>query len=449
MATHALDGEQIKKLLDKKGWSQHTLADKIGISRRQMERLLNGHSRTSAEVRDSIAALLGASVEAITLPKGVAAAAGAIPRSNPKLFGRTALLAELVQRLRAFAAGEAGPHVLSLQGMPGLGKTALATAVAYESQRGSFPDGIFWQTLGKKANPLAILTRWCADLGVGGLLDGVLSRQGAEDESVIAKEAGERFRAYLLAERKRILFILDDAWAFDDAWGVWRVRPLTIDGGLCATLITTRLLKLVESLDVPPGNRKQPSLLGEEDALQVLRDRAGKEVIDRNMDTCRDLVQKLGGLPLALVVAANMIRRSVSHGRAVAELIADLQRRTDQLLREPAPQDVQQFLHDVENPNVVALLQMSTDALDDESFQCFALLGNVTPSEDVTFDLDRMAHGWKSVLGERSEERAQAIADTLIDNGLMQPAEPLFGKTRYSMHDLLIQHAKTLVESGE
>jgi hypothetical protein len=169
-------------------------------------------------------------------------------------------------------------------------------------------------------------------------------------------------------------------------------------------------------------------------------------VVDHHLEACRELVAKLAGLPLALVVAGAMIARSLNRGHAVADMIRELRSRTDKLLQEPVPADVQQFLQDVDNPNVVALLQMSTDELDEESRLCFAGTGLVTPSEDATFDLEYLAAGWQSVLGERSTRRAQIIVDNLIDNGLMQAVEYVSGSRRYYMHDLLIQHAKTMFD---
>lgn len=321
--------------------------------------------------------------------------------------------------------------MVSLQGMPGLGKTAVAVTLVYDpSIQSAFTDGVQWQTLGKQADPLSLLLRRCRDLGVPQLLDGCVS----------AAEAGGRFRAYLLRNKKRVLFVLDDGWRTE------HIQPLIVGGGGCATIITTRLLTIVEEF-VPAGNRYQPSRLSETEALDLLKDRAGDKVVNEHLDACRELVRRLDGLPLVLVVAARLLNRAAARGRSVENLIQDLAQRTDRLLREPVPPDVAQFLVDVENPNVVALLQLSTDELDDETFRCFVLLGNATSSEDATFSLKRMARGWKSVLGQQSHERAQAIADALIGAGLMQPAGTLFGEVRYYMHDLLIQHAKTAAKA--
>lgn len=442
-----LNGERINELLDQRNRDQQWLAYQSKVSLRQINRVINGGS-TTARTRDRLAATLGVPWEEITLPGGAAVAIGRIPHKPPKLIGRDELLREVVGRLKAFSRREAEEeqNVLSLYGPPGRGKTRLAVESVYnEAVQKAFPDGVYWRTLGKKPDLLGILQRWCADLGVPRLLESCLksylARLGKKDileltkeeDHALAGEAGWPFRAYLLQSGKRCLFVLDDCWDAEHA------SPLTVGGGRCATILTTRHLPIAERF-TPTGPIPVPRL-EREDALKLLEQRAGTDTIARHHEACRELIQRLEGLPLAIVVAGAKLRRAVSHGDSVENVIHELKERTDKLLHEPVPQDVEQFLHDTENPTVVALLQMSTDELDDETRECFAALGDAIPSEEATFDLDRMAGGWGL-----SRERAQAVADTLIDHGLMEPADELLGVQRYRMHDLFIQHAKTLFE---
>ena len=373
----------------------------------------------------------GTGTESVPASPAPTGPVGVVPTRNPKLVGREDLLRALIERLTAFGAGTAseGEHVVSLQGMPGIGKTVAATAVVYspDVQR-AFADGIHWMTVGKNPDLLNIIHKRCRDLGIP---DRVVER------CPTAHEAAGRVRQYCLRSRKRVLFVLDDLWQPS------HVNLLMMAGGGCATLVTTRLQTIVEEF-VPSGNRFRPSLLVEGDALELLKARAGNEVVERHLEACRELVRRLQGLPLALVVAARMLDRCVGRGHSVEALLQDLRERTEKLLSEPAPPDVAQFLGEIKNPNVVALLQKSTDELDDDTFRCFALLGNATPSKEATFDLARMASGWGL-----SRERAQAVADTLIGHGLMDRAGELLGEPRYYIHDLLLQHAKTLIDESE
>ncbi|MBI1830011.1 MAG: helix-turn-helix domain-containing protein [Planctomycetes bacterium] len=312
MVRQFLDGDKIKQLLIDRAWTQQKLAEIIGLSLRQVERLLAGQSAVSTDTRDNFAEALKIPWEEIILPAGAAVATGTIPLKNSKLFGRDEMLRQLVGRLRSFGkgSGQGGRNVLSLQGTPGVGKTVLAVALAYDERvRAVFPE-IFWKTLGKHANPLNILNAWCSNLGVPSLLRQGVSGTGNNDPIALAMEAGRRLRAWLLRNDKHILFVLDDAWSLD------HLRSLTIDGGRCATIITTRLRTIIEDF-VPAGNRFEPSRLNEEDALKVLKERVGAEVIARHRHACCELIKRLDGLPLAIVVAGGLLGRSVARGRSI------------------------------------------------------------------------------------------------------------------------------------
>lgn len=92
---------------------------------------------------------------------------------------------------------------VGLQGMGGIGKSVLASALAHRPEvRRAFPDGIFWITLGQKP-PLAELQRWLAkELG---------------DAALFADEfTGKECLRKLLDGRKALL-VLDDVWQREHA----------------------------------------------------------------------------------------------------------------------------------------------------------------------------------------------------------------------------------------
>lgn len=438
------------------GLTQEALWDVTDVSVKKISDIEAGKPTTRATLEKFVGPLRLSSVDELIQDDNVAAptgnepgtgpaarpperghSAGAVPRMSPKLFGRDALLRALVDRLVGLSEQGlgSGEKLLSLQGMPGLGKTALAVALAYAREvRDAYPDGLFWANLGQQAEPLVILERWCWDLGVPHLLHGVAAGTGPGGQPARLEAASARFRAFLLQQNKRILFFLDDCWRPEHA------RYLIVGGGGCATVLTTRLLTITNEL-VPSRDRYEPSRLGEADSLALLQERAGEGVVASYPEQCRELTRRLDGLPLALVVAGSLLDRCACRGHPVGELIRNLRERTARLLAEPVPADVSQFLSDVDSPNLVALLQLSTDWLDERARECFAVLGDVTPSGTVTFNLELLAGGWGLPPGE-----AERIADALIDNGLMQVAREELGARRYYMHDLLIQHAKTLFE---
>src|SRR5437762_2702072 len=79
------------------------------------------------------------------------------PRPPFELVGRDDLLRELKSRL--FAGGNLS--IVALNGLPGVGKSALAVALAYDLEVLShFHDGVLWAGLGRGADVLSQLGAW-------------------------------------------------------------------------------------------------------------------------------------------------------------------------------------------------------------------------------------------------------------------------------------------------
>ena len=88
----------------------------------------------------------------------------AIPLSPAfPLIGRDRDLARIKQQL----AGRGNAALTVLHGLPGIGKTSLAIALAHDRQiRASFADGILWVGVGPNANLLSLLSRWASLVGI-------------------------------------------------------------------------------------------------------------------------------------------------------------------------------------------------------------------------------------------------------------------------------------------
>jgi hypothetical protein len=84
-------------------------------------------------------------------------------------------------------------------------------------------------------------------------------------------------------------------------------------------------------------------------------------------------------------------------------------------------------------PTVAALLQQSTDLLDQHTRECFAFLGAFAP-KPATFDLDAMAAVWKT-------DDPKPVVRELAARGLIEPAVG-----RFQMHALLVAHARSLLD---
>jgi hypothetical protein len=374
---------------------------------------------------------------AVTPSAGSATTKGAIPLPHRGLVGRADILRELTGLLVGFTERPAGDsyNVVSLQGMPGLGKSALAVAVIYDPEvRLAYNDTIIWQSIGKNADPWAIVSQWCYLLGAAHLLKQPDAHQGTDPDAA-AKAVGEQLRAFLLRSETRALFVLDDVWH------ARHLEPILVAGGCCATLITTRSLTIAEEF-APSGQRKQPTRLSPSESRELLSRLVDQEIVANFHPDIDDLLERLDGLPLAITVAGGLLSRASSRGHSIDGVIEQLRNRTDILLTQPVPTDVRQFMHDVEdNPNLVALLQLSTDELDEHTRECFAVLGDAAPTNEGTFGLKWMASGWGLPLQE-----AQNVADRLVESGLMQHAKTVRGMPYFYMHDLLVQYAKTMVD---
>ena len=179
---------------------------------------------------------------------------------------------------------------VGLQGMGGIGKSVLASALAHRPEvRRAFPDGIFWITLGQKPQ-LAELQRWLArELG---------------DEALFPDErSGKECLRTLLAGRKALL-VLDDVWQREDA------EAFNVIGAMGRILLTTRDAGLVTAL-ASRETHYRVELPTEAEAEAIL---AGAAQLDPQAlpAAAREIVAQCGRLPLALALCGGMVQGGVS-----------------------------------------------------------------------------------------------------------------------------------------
>ena len=215
----------------------------------------------------------------------------AIPSPPPfPLIGREQELARMKQQLRR------GSNVaLTLHGLPGVGKTSLAIALAHDPEiRETFSDGILWVGVGPNPNLPSLLSRWASLVGISATQMATL-REIDEWAFAIRSAIGKR----------KMLLIIDDVWQFEE------VQTLRVGAHNCAYLITTR------SRDVAARQAVDGTMmikeLNTEQSVQLLN-RAAQEVVSHEAQKVQDLVQAVGGLPLALTLLGNYLRKQASHG---------------------------------------------------------------------------------------------------------------------------------------
>ena len=187
----------------------------------------------------------------------------------------------------------------ALQGAGGFGKSTLAAALCHhDDMLERFPDGILWTTLGQQPNVTAELQR------LGDALTGERPRWVDENEAV------EKMRGLLA--RKKILLVIDDAWARSPLQAF-----LDVAGPECACLVTTRELDLVS--DFEPVRVDELTL---EQSIALLGCGA--------IPDAERLARRLGGWALLVELSAHWIRRELERaGASVPGVLARLHQAMD------------------------------------------------------------------------------------------------------------------------
>ncbi|MQY18355.1 tetratricopeptide repeat protein [Nocardia macrotermitis] len=319
-----------------------------------------------------------------------------LPSDKTTLIGRDAALDDILT-----AAGTArSASIHTIDGMPGIGKTALAVRVAHRLAE-QFPDGRYFVSLHAHTpgHPAATPTDVLADL---------LTCRGVDPRNIPDTLESRRNLWRDRLSGKRILLVLDDA---RDAA---QVEPLLPNGSGCLTLITSRrrLVALDDSLP------HALSTLHPDDAADLLRTLTGRRG-ESDLPAVRETVQLCGYLPLAIVLVA---ARLVHHPSwTVAQLAADLATTRDRLGEFAAGERA-----------VYAAFTMSYADLPPTRQRLFRRL-SLHPGPEI----DTTA---AAVLDGIPAAKARAELDALFTDHLLD--EPARG--RYRMHDLLHEYALAL-----
>ncbi|MFB6889353.1 BTAD domain-containing putative transcriptional regulator [Kitasatospora sp. NPDC056327] len=301
------------------------------------------------------------------------------------------------------------PHLVTVVGPPGIGKTALATHWAH-ARRAHFRDGqLFVDLRGHSRLPT---------LRPGDVLAQFLRALGTPPDRLPADE-GEAAALYrtLLADR-RMLIVLDNARDAE------QVRPLIPGAPGCAVVITSRsrLAGLVAS---DGARRLGLDVLDPDEALHLLAGTVGADRVAAEEEAARRLVSICGGLPLAIRIAgANLL----AHGTGIADHCEEL-----------AGDDLIGRLH-VEGDHrstVRAAFELSYRALPAAARRMFRLLGRM-PGPDLSADA-------AAALADVPPSASAVLLDRLGDAHLVQRR----AAGRFGLHDLLRSYARELAGREE
>jgi DNA-binding SARP family transcriptional activator len=301
--------------------------------------------------------------------------------------------------------GDGGGTVVitAIDGMAGIGKTALAVHVAHRLDS-QFPDGQLFIDLHG-------YTSGYQPRGPGQALETLLRNLGIPAGQI---PDGTDERAALWRQRlagTRTLIVLDNA--ADEG----QVRPLLPGGGGCLVLITSRRRltglddALALSLDVLP----------ETDAVSLLRAMLGPDRAPEDDPVLVEIASLCGHLPLALRIAAALLthRPSWTAGH-LAGMLRDQRQRLATLSAGDRDLD--------------AAFTLSYAQLTAAQQSLFRSLGLV-PGPDLD------AYAAASLTGQEPGGTSRRLQD-LVDHNLVIEHAP----GRYRLHDLLRLHAAALAD---
>ncbi|MEU6743345.1 AfsR/SARP family transcriptional regulator [Streptosporangium sandarakinum] len=311
-----------------------------------------------------------------------------LPYDIPDFSGRAIELERLV--------GErAGPAVVTIDGMAGIGKTTLAVHAAHRLAD-RYPDGRLFIDLHAH-------TAGREPIDAAAALEALLRQLGvpADRIPVTPAERGALWRAELAG--RRVLAVLDNALDAE------HVRPLLPGHSDTLVLVTSRR-RLV---DLDGAQALSVDVLDEEDAAGLFERIVGERA-RHEPDAVREVLRLCGRLPLAIRLSAARLQH---RPRWTVSYLAGRLRERRRLL-----------------DGVSAAFTLSYEQLDEAERRMFRLLGLV-PGRDI--DVCGAA-----ALAGVPEDEAEELLEGLLDAHMLLQLEP----GRYTFHDLLREHARSIAE---
>jgi DNA-binding SARP family transcriptional activator/tetratricopeptide (TPR) repeat protein len=352
-------------------------------------------------------------IAAVGVPSAPASVRAAVPRQLPAatrhFTGRRAEL-DVLTSLLAQPDESRGTVVISaIDGMAGIGKTALAVHWAHQVAS-EFPDGQLFVNL-RGFDPSGL------PAAAEGVVRDFLGALGVPPAMIPASaEAQAALYRTVLASR-RVLIVLDNAYDAD------QVRLLLPGSSGCFVLVTSRARQV--SLAASEGahllNLDVPSV---SEARELLSRRLGTGLVAAEPEAAGELIRLCARLPLALGIVA--ARAAASPGIGLAELaneLGDTVGRLDAL--------------DAATParGVRAAFSWSYGGLSDAAARMFRLLG-IHPGPDIS------AATAASLVGVPRLAARSALQE-LAQAGLIVQRVP----GRYALHDLVLIFAAEQAEA--
>lgn len=322
------------------------------------------------------------------------------PARSPTFVGR----APLVKQLRAAIYKRQYP-IVGLIGLPGVGKTALATQLAHQL-RDHFPDGVLWAQLDASSLEATIMS-FATAINATHLIAPLL------DVDTKARQLRQ-----LLATKKRLI-ILDNAQSSQD------LNYLIPSGNNSLTIVTTNNQNIYRDHEILPVHIAPFTLQQTEELLLAA---LGPQRLQKSRGHILRLHQLTGGLPFALsLVAAHLELAEELHLSQYNELLANEKERLEHL----------SDWHDTQH-NVAASFETIYATLPEPTQTLLTTLGLFSGPD---FSSQAVAAALKWPLPLVIKELARLRSLSLVNNGLgerlISTPDQAASHKRYRLHPLL------------
>ncbi len=302
--------------------------------------------------------------------------------------------------------------ISAIKGLPGVGKTTVAMALAHDLEiQQAFPDGVLWVGLGRDPDVFFQLGLWARALGMTPEEIGQMAAIGMR---------GEAIRSHL--SNRKVLLIIDDVWQTKNA------QWFRLGGKGCAHIVTTRQSGVAN--EFADALHVVIDALDPEDSMRLLINLA-PQVHQQKPSAVRQLAEASAGLPLALVLIGNHLRKIAATGqqRRVDRALADLQEQAFRFqvsMQQVGAQKHPSLSHE-QSISLNSIIGLSEQALSDDTARNTLLSLGVFPPKPNSFS---------EAAALATMETSLNMLDTLVDSGLVEAS----GQGRYQIHQSITDY---------